>query len=48
MTDAELNAEHRRLSVGDEVPALLGRQHHAVSREWDARFTPRGAQGVRD
>lgn len=56
MTDAKLNAEHRRLSlavcailsVGDEAPALLGSQHHAVSREWDARFTPRGAQGVRD
>lgn len=55
MSDAELNTEHRRLSlavcailsVGDEAPALLGRQHHAVSREWDARFTPRGAQGVR-
>jgi hypothetical protein len=56
MTDATLDAEHVRLSlavcailsVGDTAPALLGQQHHAVSQEWDARFTPRGAQGVRD
>jgi hypothetical protein len=56
MSDAKLDAEHVRLSlavcailsVGDMAPVLLGRHHHAVSQEWDARFTPRGAQGVRD
>jgi hypothetical protein len=50
------DAEHVRLSravcailsVDDEAPSLLGQQHHSVSQEWDARFTPRGAQGVRD
>jgi hypothetical protein len=56
MTDAKLNAEHVRLSravcailsVGGTAPTLLGRQHHAVAQKWEARNTPRGAQGVRD
>jgi hypothetical protein len=56
LSDAKLGKEHRRLSlavcailsVGDMAPALLGQQHHVVSQEWSARFTPRGAQGVRD
>lgn len=55
LSDAKLGTEHTRLSlavyrylsVGGTAPVLLGRQHHAVSLEWDARNTPRGAQGVR-